>query len=94
MMYDNRPAKKVFLGKVHWISHILPTNVLTKQITEGNIEGGIEVTRRQGRRRKQLLDKIKETKGYCRLKGTALDCTVYRTGFGRGYGTVIKQTTE
>jgi hypothetical protein len=32
--------------KANWISHILRRNCLLKHITEGEIEGGIEVTGR------------------------------------------------
>jgi hypothetical protein len=53
-------------------------------------DGGIEVTRRQGRRRKQLLDGPEDNGGDLKLKEKAIDLTVWRTGFGRGYG----QTTE
>jgi hypothetical protein len=28
------------------------------------------------------------------LKEEALDCTLWRTRFGRGYGPVVRQTTE
>jgi len=48
----------------------------------------------RGRRRKQLLDVIKENRGYCKLQEGALDHTVWRTGFGRGYRPVLRQTTE
>jgi hypothetical protein len=34
-----------------------------KHVIEGKIEGRKEVTRRRGRRRKLLMDDIKETKG-------------------------------
>jgi hypothetical protein len=37
---------------------ILRRNCLLKEIIEGKISGGIEVTRRRGRRRKQLLDDL------------------------------------
>ena len=47
--------------------------------------GRIEVTRRQGRRSKQLLDGFKENGGYWKLKEGTLDRPVRRTGFGRGY---------
>jgi hypothetical protein len=46
--------------KVNWLGHILRGNCLLKHITEGKIEGRIEVTGRRGRRRKHLLDDIKE----------------------------------
>jgi hypothetical protein len=43
---------------------------------EGKIEGGIEVTGRRRRRRKHLLDDLKEMRGYWTLKEEALDRTV------------------
>ena len=36
------------------------------------IEGAIERMRIRGRRSKQLLDDLKEKRGYCNLKGEAL----------------------
>jgi hypothetical protein len=48
--------------KVKWIGHILCTNCFLKYVTEGKINGRIEVTGRQGRRYKQLLDDLKETR--------------------------------
>ena len=76
-----------------WISHILRRNCLLKQIIKGNIEGWIEVKQRQGRRRKQLLGDLKETRGYWKLIDEALDRALWRTGFGRVYGPVVRQTT-
>jgi hypothetical protein len=49
---------------------------------------------RQGRRRKQVLDDLKEMRGYWKLKEEALHYNVLRTGFGRGYGPFLRQTTE
>jgi hypothetical protein len=46
------------------------------------------------RTRKQLLDELKETKRYWNLKEESPDCTVWRTGFGRGCGPVVRQTEE
>jgi len=54
-------------------------------------EGRIEETGRWGRRQKHLLDHLKEAREYCKLKEEALDNTLWRTGFGRGYGTVARQ---
>ena len=54
------------------------------------VKGSIEVTGRRGRRRKQLLDDLKETIGYWKLKKKALDRSVWRTRFGRGCGSVDK----
>jgi hypothetical protein len=49
--------------KAKWICHILCTNCLLKYVTEGKINGRIEVTVRQGRRYKQLLYDLKERRG-------------------------------
>ena len=65
-----------------------------KYIIEGKIEGGIEVRGRQRRRCKQLLDDLKETRGYCKLKEEAIRSNLYRTRLGRGYGHVVRHTTE
>jgi hypothetical protein len=46
---------------------------------------------RRGRRCKQLLDDLKETRRYWKMKEEVLDCTVRRTDFGRGYGSVVRQ---
>ena len=49
---------------------------------------------RRGRRCKQLLGDLKEKSGCCKLKDEALDRTVWRTGFGRDCGTVVRQTLK
>jgi hypothetical protein len=49
---------------------------------------------RRGRRRKQLLDGFKKKRMYWKLKDEALDRTIWRTRFGRGYGLVVRQTAE
>jgi hypothetical protein len=49
---------------------------------------------RRGRRRKQLLDNLKEKRRYWKLKEKALDRTLRRTRFGRDYGPVVGQITE
>ena len=73
--------------KANWIGHILRRNCLLQQVIEGKIK--IEVTRRRGRRRKKLLDDLKERRGYCQLKEEALDRTMWRNRFGRGFGPVV-----
>ena len=52
-----------------------------------------EVTGWRGWRRNKVLDDLREKKGHWKLKEEALDLTVWRTRFGRGYGPVIRQTT-
>jgi hypothetical protein len=49
---------------------------------------------RRDRRRKQLLDDIKEKRGYWKLKDEILARTLWRTRFGRTYGLVVRQTAE
>ena len=44
------------------------------------------------RRRKELLNDLKEEGGYWKLKDAALDGTVWRTCFGRGYELVRQRT--
>jgi hypothetical protein len=57
--------------------------------------GSIEVMGRRGRRRcKQLLDELKEKRGYWKLKEEALDRTLWGTRFGRVYGPVVRRTAE
>jgi hypothetical protein len=80
--------------KANWIGHILRRNCLLKHVIEGKLEGRIETTGRRGRRRKQLLDDLTEKRRYCKLKEEALDHTLWRTRFGRGYGPVVRQTAE
>jgi len=51
------------------------------------------VGRRRRRRRKLLYD-LKERRGYSHLKEEALDRTVCRAGFGRGFGPVVRETAK
>jgi len=55
---------------------------------------GIVVTGRQGRRRRKLLDDFKERRRYSYLKEKALDRTMWRARFGRGFGPVLRQTIK
>jgi len=80
--------------KANWIGHILRRNCLLQRVTEGKVHGGIKVTGRQGRRLRKLLDDLKERRGYSHLKEEALDRTMWRARFGRGFGLVVKQTTK
>jgi hypothetical protein len=70
-------------SKADWICHILRRNGLLKHVIEGKLEGRIEMIGRRGRRRKQLLDDLKEKRRYWKLKEEALDRPVCRTRFGR-----------
>ena len=44
--------------KANWIDQILRRNCLLQRVNKENIQGGIEVTGRQGRRRTKLLDDL------------------------------------
>jgi hypothetical protein len=46
------------------------------------------------RRHGKVLDDLKERRGYSHLKEEALDRTVWRAGFGRGFGPVMRQTAK
>jgi len=85
---------KIRKWKANWIGHILRRNSLLKQVIEGKIKGEMGVTRRRGRRRKKLLDDLKDRRGYSHLKEEALDCTKWRNRFGGGFGPVVRQNTE
>jgi hypothetical protein len=65
--------------KANWIGHVLRRNCLLKHVIEGKLEGWTEVTGRRVRRRKQLLDYLKEKRRYWKLKEEALDRTLWRT---------------
>ena len=52
------------------------------------------MTRRRGRRSKKLLDDLKNKREYCQLKEEALDRTMWRNRFGRGFGPVVWQITD
>jgi hypothetical protein len=80
--------------KANWIGHILRRNCLLQRVIEGKIQGGIEVTGKQGRRRTKLSDDLKERRGYSHLKEEALNRTIWRARFGRGFGPVVRQTTK
>ena len=80
--------------KANWIGHILRRNCLLKQVIEGKIKGEMEVKIRRGRRRKKLLDDLKDRRGYSHLKEEALDRTMWRNRFRGGFGPVVRQITE
>jgi hypothetical protein len=54
------PIHEIRKRKAKWFGHILSRNYLLQGVIKGKIQGGIEVTGRQGRRSKKLLDDLKE----------------------------------
>ena len=81
--------REIIKRKANWIGQILRRNCLLQQVIEGKMKGQIEVTRTRGRRRKKLLDNLKDRRGYCQLKEKALDRTMWGNRFGRGFGPVV-----
>jgi hypothetical protein len=79
--------------KANWIGHILRRNCLLQRVIEGRIQGGIEVTGKRGRRRRKLLDDLKERRGYSHLKEEVLVRAMWRARFGKGFGPVVRETT-
>jgi hypothetical protein len=51
-------------------------NCLLQRVIDRKIQGGEEVTGRRGRRRRKVLDNLKERRGYSHLKEEALDRTM------------------
>jgi len=52
------------------------------------------VTARRGRRRRKLLVYLKKRRGHSHLKEEAVDRTMWRAGFGRGFRPVERQTAK
>jgi hypothetical protein len=52
------------------------------------------VTGRRGRRRRKLLDNLKERRGYAHLKKEALDRSMWRVRFGRSFEPVVRQANK
>jgi len=52
------------------------------------------VTGRRGRKRRKLLDDLKERRGNSQLKKEVLGRTMWRACFGRGFGSVVIQTAN
>jgi hypothetical protein len=72
----------------------LRKNCLLKHVIEGKMEWRLEVTGRRGRGLRQLLNILKEKRGYWKLKEVTLDHIVCRTRFGIGYGPGVRQTAK
>ena len=69
---ESNTLHKIKMGEVSWIGHILRRNRILKRV----IKGKIEVKVRRGRRRKQLLDNLKDKRGDRKSKQEALESTL------------------
>jgi hypothetical protein len=94
LVNDSDDSGEIRKRKANWIGHILHRNCLLKQVIEGNKKGEMEVTRGRGRRRKKLLDDLKDRRGYFHLKEEVLDRTMWKNCFVRGFGPVVRQNTD
>jgi hypothetical protein len=59
-MADRNILNIIKRRKANWIGHILHRNYFITRVIEGKLEGKVEMTGRRVRRRKQLLDDLKE----------------------------------
>ena len=89
-MYIHEIRKRRRTGLVTFCIETAFYNGLLKE----RYKRGTEVTGRQGRKRRKLLDDLKERRGYSHLKEEALDRTMWRARFGRGFGPVVRQTSK
>jgi hypothetical protein len=83
---------KYINGTLTGFGHILRKIWLLQQVIEGKLNGGREVTGTRGRRRRKLLDNLKEMRGYSHLKEEAVDHTMWRDRFGPVVGQTAKWT--
>ena len=60
------------IRKVNRVGHSLHRKCFLRHSVEGKMETKIEVTGRRGRRHKQLLDNLKETRGCWKLREQVL----------------------
>jgi hypothetical protein len=74
-------SQEVLTIKGRIISHILRRNCLLNHVIKRKVRGETQLIGRRRRRRKQLLDDLKERKSYCKLEEEALDYTAWRISF-------------
>jgi predicted nucleic acid-binding Zn ribbon protein len=58
------------------------------------LEGRVEMMGKRGRRRKQLLDALKEKGGILKFKEETLDRTLWESHYGKGCGPVARHTRK
>jgi hypothetical protein len=82
------------IREVNWIVQTMRKKCLLKHTVHIELQGGLKVTGRQARRRKQLLDDLEKRTGYWKLKQDVPDRTVWRTRFGRSYRKTDYETNK
>jgi hypothetical protein len=74
--------------KAKSFGYVLRRNCFLKHVIEGKVERKLKVTRRRGRRRKQILDDLKET--IPDMKRETLGSTLLISRFRGDYGPVVR----
>ena len=75
------------------IGHTMRMNCFLMHITEGKTKGKTEKKKRRWRRCQQLLDDLKEKRGYWKYIEEVPALNLWRTPFGKVYGRVLRWTT-
>jgi hypothetical protein len=83
-----------FVNTVSMSQNMMKSHKVYTAVIEGKIKRGIEVTERRGRRCRKLLDDITKMRGCSHLKEEALERTMWRACFGRGFGSDVRHTTK
>jgi hypothetical protein len=76
----------------NWIGHNWRRNCFLKRVIERKLEGMGSGS--EGRRGKQLLNDLKVKSRYWKLKEEAMYRPLQKTRFERGYGPVVRKTTQ
>jgi len=76
------------IRKANSFGYVLRRTCFLKHV----IEGKVEVTGRLGRRRKRLLDDLKERRRYRTLRGETLGSTLLITHFRGDYRPVVRRS--
>jgi hypothetical protein len=71
------------------ILYDISEEILEERFMDVKIKWGKEVRGKQGRRHKKLLGDLKERRVYSHLKEEALDNSMWRVRFRRGFGSVM-----
>ena len=80
--------------KANRIGHTLRRNCVLKHANEGRRKGSTEVTGRRERRSKKLVDDLKGTRRWWKVKQEALVRTLWTASFGRCYESVVRHTAR
>jgi hypothetical protein len=74
------------------INTIINLHCFLKQVIEGKIKDRLKLQEDEEEDVRSYWMTFKDRRGYSHLKEEALDRTVWRNRFGRGFGPVVSQT--